>query len=235
MSRPLLAIETSDAFGSIALIDATEQLTVRPLPTDRRTVETLAPSVEALLAEVEVSPQDLGVVAVSIGPGSFTGLRIGVTTAKMLALATGADLVGVSTIESLAAQVPDLEVGSRIVVAIDAQRGEWYTAELEKRSELECVVREAIDCTPREAVLARLASRPEVVLTGPGLIKKPPESGNLAPRAAWPPDAGVLARLAQIKHSQGVRHDPAQLVPEYYRRSAAEERREAGPTSEASS
>lgn len=82
-----------------------------------------------LLEEAGRSFADVGRVAVGLGPGTFTGLRIGVATARALAQAAGAELVGVSSLRALAAAVePDAPAGAGVLAVIDARRGEVFAA-----------------------------------------------------------------------------------------------------------
>src|SRR4029078_6236163 len=87
---------------------------------DERTAQVLAPTIQRLLAQAEWSPKSVELVAVTVGPGSFTGLRIGVTTAKAFAYAVGADVLGVNTLEALALLATPL--ASPLWTILDAQR-----------------------------------------------------------------------------------------------------------------
>ena len=123
----ILALETTDAQGSVALCVGGEILTSRRLDAERRSAQTLAPTIQETLAEFGWAPQDVDAVAVAVGPGSFTGLRVGVATAKMLAWATGAKIIGVDALEAIAAEIERLPNGATegtVSVGIDAQRGD---------------------------------------------------------------------------------------------------------------
>ncbi|MCA9264481.1 MAG: tRNA (adenosine(37)-N6)-threonylcarbamoyltransferase complex dimerization subunit type 1 TsaB, partial [Planctomycetales bacterium] len=101
----VLALETSSFHGSVALLDGQMLLASRALPDDSRSAESLAPTIREVLTSVGVTPRAIELVAVTVGPGSFTGLRVGVTTAKTFAYAVSAAVVGVNTLEVLANQV----------------------------------------------------------------------------------------------------------------------------------
>ena len=92
--------------------------------------QTLVPEIKALVREAGLAPGDIGAIAVSVGPGSYTGLRVGVTAAKTLSWAFSCDLVPVSTLEALAREASsDLPPGTkRLVPAMDARRGQVYIA-----------------------------------------------------------------------------------------------------------
>jgi tRNA threonylcarbamoyladenosine biosynthesis protein TsaB len=122
----ILAIDTSGRNGSVALLDQTVSL--RPLPPEPEYSRVLVPAIEALLTEAGYSPGEVDALAVAVGPGAFTGLRVGISTAQGLALALARPCVGVNTFEAWAAQHSD---EARLAIALDAFRGEvlWVLAE----------------------------------------------------------------------------------------------------------
>src|SRR5690606_34842805 len=93
--------------GSVALLDDGKLIDARRLPDRPRSAATLAPALDELFQSTGIAPARIGAVAVATGPGSFTGLRVGVATAKMLAYAVGAKIVGVDTLEVIAQQAPE--------------------------------------------------------------------------------------------------------------------------------
>jgi tRNA threonylcarbamoyladenosine biosynthesis protein TsaB len=125
MPTRLLALETSGLYGSLALAEDGQVVADRTLSPPQRTAQSLAPAIEQLVAEVGWSIRDLSVVAVTVGPGSFTGLRVGVVTAKTLAYALGAQVVGVNTLEVIAARISNQP---QLVTVLDAQRQELFVA-----------------------------------------------------------------------------------------------------------
>lgn len=139
MATTLLAIETTGMNGTAALAQDGKILLERPLPDDRRSAQSLAPAIRDLAADAAFPLSRLDAVAVAVGPGSFTGLRVGVTTAKVLAWALHARLFGVGTLDALArrifdkavhadntgkASVSSLLAGGILSAGIDAERGE---------------------------------------------------------------------------------------------------------------
>jgi len=102
-----LAIETSGRSGSVTLGCADEMIDTAELPHKRRHNVELLPTIDALCKKHKVTPDQVGEVYVSLGPGSFTGLRVGITTAKMLALAGGVKVFGIPTLDVLAQNAPD--------------------------------------------------------------------------------------------------------------------------------
>ena len=125
----LLALETATDTCGAALLQDDEVVAEAHLHRPRVHAERLTPLVEDVLAHADVAADDLDAVAVSMGPGSYTGLRIGVSTAKGWSLAADADLVGVPTLEAYAAQIgPMAAPGDVLCPLFDARRDEVYAA-----------------------------------------------------------------------------------------------------------
>lgn len=103
---PVLALETATLVSGVALATESALLAEWKLETTKTHSELLLPHIEMLLQAAQVEKQQLQAVAVSLGPGSFTGLRIGLATAKALAYALGIPLIGVPTLEALAYNCP---------------------------------------------------------------------------------------------------------------------------------
>ncbi len=101
-----LAIETSGRSGSVTLGRADEMIDTAGLAHKRRHNVELLPTIDVLCKTHGVTPGQIGQVYVSLGPGSFTGLRVGITTAKMLALAGGVEVFGIPTLDVLAQNAP---------------------------------------------------------------------------------------------------------------------------------
>src|SRR5438445_3979806 len=121
----MLAIETATPTQSVALLDDDRLLAEESYDAKGSRGGLLLPTVDHVLRKAGVAAKDLDAVAVSIGPGSFTGLRVGLATAKGLALGTGATVVGVSTLEALAAAY---EPAAALVICtlLDASPAEVY-------------------------------------------------------------------------------------------------------------
>jgi tRNA threonylcarbamoyladenosine biosynthesis protein TsaB len=183
-----------------------------------RALETAA----VALARVEV-------LAVSLGPGSFTGLRVGLSFAKGMAFASGARMVGVSTLEALASVTP-AHFGL-VAVACDARRGETYTAAFRRRAGgLERIAEDAVR-SPEEAVAwvgAQVEVGTSAILVGDASERYPqcfePLRGRLtiADFAQCHPSGSVVALLGERRLRGGQCDRVEALVPCYVRASSAE-------------
>jgi tRNA threonylcarbamoyladenosine biosynthesis protein TsaB len=118
----VLALDTALDACAAALLLAGGESMARSELIGRGHAERLMPMVESLMRDAGLAPRDLTRVAVTIGPGSFTGIRVGLSAARGLALALGIPAVGVSTLAGLAASVP----AGRTAAVVDARRGELY-------------------------------------------------------------------------------------------------------------
>ncbi len=120
----ILAIETSTLTGGVAVLSDHTLCAERTLSVSVQHSEKLMPAIERVLIDAGVSLDAIDLIAVAIGPGSFTGLRIGIAAAQGLALSCDKPLVGVSTLEALALQTRSF-VGI-VATALNAYRGEVY-------------------------------------------------------------------------------------------------------------
>lgn len=237
----LLALETSGRAGSVAALDGTRLIAERTLDPARGSAATLAPAIRDLLGEVHWRPADVQVVAVAAGPGSFTGLRIGVMTAKTLAYALGADVIAVDTLDVIAQQAPSITAQQApsntalqalddtrpLWAVIDAGRdelfaarylGNWQSGELiaERPTALVRVADWLAELNSGDWVSGPLPARLEPML---------PRGVQLVELPLRLPQARTVGRLALARHAAGVRDNHWELAPKYHRLSAAEERR----------
>lgn len=226
----ILALETSGRLGTVGLLEAHDgKITFsveRTTPAEERTARSLLPTVHDLLKEQHWRPGDINLVAVTAGPGSFTGLRIGVVAAKTFAYAVGAQVVGVHTLAALAA--PLLPAGSRVWTILDAQRQELFAANFAGDAAIEKQPEPPTEIIAIDDWLQQLRSGD--VVAGPLLEKLQPRlhAGVIvAAEAEWNPSAIAVGRLGMLKVAGGGAISPLELVPDYFRKSAAEEKADA--------
>lgn len=122
----LLAIDTSSAYASVAVYDGAAVLAEESWHARRRHDDELFPAIERVLRLAAVALADVTRVAVAIGPGSFTGVRVGIAAAQGIARGSGAAVTGVPTLDAVAQ--PYAGLGRRVCALIDAGRGEHYAA-----------------------------------------------------------------------------------------------------------
>jgi tRNA threonylcarbamoyladenosine biosynthesis protein TsaB len=221
----IVAIETSGHAGSVALLEGNLVVQDASLPTDKRSARTLAPAIRHILQSAGWQAADVRLVAVAIGPGSFTGLRIGVTTAKTFAYAVQAEVVGVNTLEVIAAQAP-ADV-NRLSAILDAQRQQVFAGEFVRGADGLFDWHGGTTVLEYDMWIAGL--RPSVAVSGPGLEKLaarlPSHIRTISP-TLWLPRAATVGQLGWRRYRSGQRDDLWRLVPQYFRRSAAEEKLE---------
>ncbi|MEZ6067557.1 MAG: tRNA (adenosine(37)-N6)-threonylcarbamoyltransferase complex dimerization subunit type 1 TsaB [Planctomycetaceae bacterium] len=190
----------------------------------RRHARTLVSELAAMFDSAGLRPADCQCVAVSIGPGSFTGLRVGVVCAKTFAYATGCQVVAVETLHAIAAAAPqDVD---KVDTLVDAQRGEVFRARFHRQHGGQWTRDGAIIIEPWEAVIASVARGDR--FAGPALEHRPDEFPEFAlcPASYWEPRAAIVACLGEQAALNGEVDDLYKLEPLYIRRSAAEEQRE---------
>lgn len=126
----ILAIETSQREGGVALLTADGAVHTEAMPLERGS-DGLQPAIDRVVRGAGMEPRDLEAIGVSVGPGGFTGLRIAVTTAKMLALALGAKVVAVPSalVAAEAAEAPERAEGT-ILVALASKRDTFWATPL---------------------------------------------------------------------------------------------------------
>ena len=218
---PILAIDTATLVSSVAIATPDTLVAELTIQTRKTHSERLMPHIASLLAMAEISQTSLKAVAVSIGPGSFTGLRIGLATAKALGYALNIPLIGVPTLAALAFACP--APGAVLAPMLDAQKGNVYLGlyEWQGNTVVEIQAPQVIGFTEAQAELAKLG-RPALLL-GEAAVMHKEDISHPAPPHVVMPRAGSIAVMAQQLYAQGVRHDVASLEPLYIRRSEAEE------------
>ena len=207
--------------GSVAVLDDDRLLGQALLDPQQRTAQSFAPAILRQLQEAGWRPQDIQLIAVTVGPGSFTGLRIGVTAAKTLAYAVGAEVIGVNTLHVIASQTPDGI--DQVWAALKAQRQQLFVGHYrrhETRWETVCDPR-IVDNGPWLQSLS-----PGTAVLGAGLASlrdRLPRGVIVVAEDQWVPQAATVGRLGYLAYQSGKRDDLWKLSPQYYRQSAAEE------------
>lgn len=228
----VLAIETATPMQSVALAEDGRLLAELSYEAQGHRGGMLLPALDQVLQKAGVAAGDLDAVAVSVGPGSFTGLRVGLATAKGLALGTGAALLGVSTLEALAEGYARTSV--TLCALLDAYRGEVYMALFRRvgaGGEGAALERLSPDTVlAPEAVTAALADvEGPIHLIGNGAARyRERLEAALGERACMTdegrcavPSAAVGARLG-FRQCAGGRKPDAEVAPIYLRRAEAE-------------
>lgn len=224
-----LAIETSSAAGSVAVGRGSTVLGASRFTQLRAHAAEFLPSIDALCRENQIGPQDIAHVYVSAGPGSFTGLRIGITAARTLALAAGAKIIALPTLEVIAQNALELaDPPPNVCVVLDAKRARVYTATFTLTKRSGRLSFEAVD-SPREADPADyLAKLPrDCVVLGEGVLyhRAPIDASGLRilPQDLFPPRVETVYRLGAERAAAGLFVHARDLIPVYIRPPEAEE------------
>jgi tRNA threonylcarbamoyladenosine biosynthesis protein TsaB len=221
---PILALDTSTDRAAVALEGMDRACHVAPPGESRRHGRGLLATIRDLLRLAGIRPSELAAIGVGLGPGSFTGLRIGLTAAKTLAYALDLPLYGLDSLEAMARNAPAEAL--RVVALADAQRGDLFVADFGRdrpgeplrgsgKSRIEGI----------DALLARL--EPGTYVVGPPLGRNEPDWPGSIGRSeldAGYPEGPRLLELTRERIADGARLDPWFLEPTYVRRSAAEEK-----------
>ena len=221
-----LAIETSGRIGSVALALEGRVIAESEFPHGLKHAAGIVPMIDSLCRQQGWSAKDFQEIYVSAGPGSFTGLRIGITLAKTLAFATGAKIVAVPSVRVLVENAP--AEAQHVIIVLDAKREQIFTARFQREGDC-WLERETAHLDSLAAMLAR-SPRP-VYLLGEGIpyhqkfIPPDDESVKTTGQATWQARASVVAKIGTEMARAGEFADPYQLTPIYIRVPGAEEKR----------
>jgi len=193
----VLAIDTALEACSAAILDTDRKdgLTSRSLPMMRGHAEALVPLIAAVMSEADVEFTGLDRIAVTVGPGSFTGLRVGVAAARGIALATGKPAVGLTTLAALAAPFFEADESLPLLAAIDARHERVYMQLFGPGGRSLVAPRIA---SIRDAIRAAMASPTRIVGNAAKLIEEAwPDNEQRPPlvSAVRAPDVAWVARL----------------------------------------
>ncbi len=234
-----LAFDTATPWGRFALAEDGQLLQYRPLNVMGSYADSLLVVVQEILAQNKRSREELHGIGVTVGPGSFTGLRIGVATAKGLAYGLGCSLVGVGTLEAMAASLldehPEVEFA---VPSLDARRNNIFAAVYRRQGHwvAEVAAPELLSVDDWWQKILGLLPDPDTpayggegttLLLGQGDDLRPELSGKGTPQLRpWspshPPTARTLACAMGLAPEQLPTVHPFQLIPDYLRKSDAE-------------
>lgn len=211
-------------------------------PTSNRVFEPgastlLAPMVQSILQDNDQTFEQIDLIAVGTGPGLFTGLRVGIVTAKTLAYATQTDVLGVNTLEVIAGQTTTQAAESENQVPLDsirvvtnAQRKQFFCGHYRAENNWKIEPIDANQILDRQPWMELLS--PGDVVTGSGLTPviqqvEKKKGITVAPKSAWNCTAAGVGQLARRQYLDGKRDNLWKLKPNYFRPSAAEEKRDA--------
>lgn len=220
-----IAIETSSSTGSVALGQGADVVSSSRFSKPRSHVVEFVPAIERLCAAHGVEPGNIRWVFVSAGPGSFTGLRIGITAARTMALAVGAKIVAIPTLEviaqnaQLATPLPEY-----VSVVLDAKRKRVYTSTFQRNSDGFVAVDQAREADPA----TYLSTRPRgCAVLGEGVLyhREAVRNSGLAVLAEdlFPPRVETVYLLGVQRAKRGEIVAAKDLTPVYIRPPEAEE------------
>ncbi len=231
--KPLiLALETSGRAGSVALGRGANIFSEKFFSAPMRHNAELFETIVELLAKSDSNPPDINEIYISIGPGSFTGIRISVTMAKMMALSQKTRIVGVKTTDALAENAKTCEIEqnlpiNRIATIIDAKRNHFFTAVFEKTGDQWA---KTMDDTLMKAAefVERFAGADEPLwLLGEGLLyykdKFAADGIKVIDEQYWATRASGIYKAGRKQAKNGDYTDPKALSPLYLRKTDAEE------------
>jgi tRNA threonylcarbamoyladenosine biosynthesis protein TsaB len=229
----MVAIETATETVGVAVRTATGVRAELTLTGRRRHVETLTPALEHLLQQLDLVPADLGLVAVDIGPGLFTGLRVGMAAAKGLAQSLGIGIMGATSLDILTAGAAAAGLRGLVLSCVDARRGEVFAAvhEVDLAAPLAAVHAARLGVglfAPQDlaSALGEFAGE-QVHAVGDGalryadVLREVPGVDPEAPGLAFPPPAALL-NLVRARFEAGEPPvEPGAVVPLYMREADA--------------
>ena len=213
----VLAVETSTLAGGVALLDGERVVGEYLLDVRITHSERLLPAIDRLLGDAGWTPTQLEGFAVAVGPGSFTGLRIGISTVKGLGFALGLAIAPVPTLDAFAASLPFAALP--VCPVLHARRGELYTSLY--RWDGERMRREWEYLAMSPAALAARLTEP-VVLVGDAADHVVSPFARRAPAHRQRPSPAAVGVLGMARLLAGEGVSPADLVPLYLRPSEAE-------------
>ena len=210
----ILGIETTSEIGSVALVKDGNLLSENILEQPLRHSRYVIPAIDKLLSNAQVKLTDIAKIAVGVGPGSFTGIRVGIAIAKGLSCDGSIVLCGVPSMENMAVGTKSQE---NVCVAVYAQRNEFFVQLFSRTSKNTFVSKEKCSIMKIDAIFSKFANNSEIV--SPSVKKINTLVNNCNEMKEIYPSAYLAARIAYSKPEKDL-----PLVPVYIRRSEAEEK-----------
>ncbi|MEM6764856.1 MAG: tRNA (adenosine(37)-N6)-threonylcarbamoyltransferase complex dimerization subunit type 1 TsaB [Bacteroidota bacterium] len=212
-----LGIETATDIGSVALFSGSERIGEINYKKAKSHASLLTPMVHTLLRDMGLSPGELQAVAVSKGPGSYTGLRVGVSTAKGLCLALGLPLISMSSLSALAYQVKEVaaRIDAWICPMIDARRMEVYCSLVDSGMQVKQDIQATII---GENSFEKVLSDRKLIFIGDGAAKCEAVLGKHKHALFLPGILSTAASMGEYIHyayAQGIVEDVASFEPFY--------------------
>lgn len=225
-----LSIETSTKTCSVALVKDNNTLGEVIINTEVTHSQKLLPSVDMLLNLAEITLQDIDLIGVAVGPGSFTGLRIGIATAKGLAYGRKIPVMSVSTLEALAHTTGTTKGPQNcyIVPILNARRNQVYTGIFNPNKEYQQILEDSV--IKLDELIEELKKlQGSFTFTGDGvpafkerIVEQLGEQAQFMPNFNCLPRAAAVGQLAIQKFNQNGGQNPYEIKPEYLRLSEAE-------------
>jgi len=222
----VLGIETATLQVSVAIGGHEGVIGLFEVARGRHHAEALVPAIDFVSRQAEIEMREIGVVAVDIGPGLFTGMRVGIAAAKVIAQALRVPMIGISSLDLLA--FVQRQTDRLVVPVIDARRGEVYYAVYRSVPGGVQRLTEPTVASPDDLIADLLARGDEVLCVGDGANAHRSQIANavtkvdFADQASPYPSAAPLVRLA---HARAMREDwvqPGALEPMYLRKPDAQ-------------
>lgn len=228
----ILTLDTSSIVASVAIGDEEKLIAEYTINHKKTHSQKLLPMIEEVLERCELKTKDIDLFGVSLGPGSFTGLRIGITTVKVMAQALNKPVVGVSSLEGLAYNIPFFD--GLICPIIDAQRESVYSAIYSWEGDKLNTVKQGDVFEVKDLLKHVKDLNKKTIFLGDGLNRfKDQIQEELPSISIFPNSSVVLPRASSIleivksKSKQGLVSEAKDILPIYMRKSQAERQYEA--------
>lgn len=228
----ILTLDTSSIVASVAIGDEEKLIAEYTINHKKTHSQKLLPMIEEVLERCELKTKDIDLFGVSLGPGSFTGLRIGITTVKVMAQALNKPVVGVSSLEGLAYNIPFFD--GLICPIIDAQRESVYSAIYSWEGDKLNTVKQGDVLEVKDLLKHVKDLNKKTIFLGDGLnrfkdqIQEELPSISIFPNSSLVlPRASSILEIVRSKSKQGLVSEAKDILPIYMRKSQAERQYEA--------